>query len=252
MSDDRNQVLNDQEEATRLLLEGHQVGVWTALPGIVTAVDFTKMTCSVQPALKAVVLDQDGNPSAVNLPLLVDVPLVFPKGGGFLITMPIAVNDEVLVIFSSRCIDAWWQSGGVQQAMEARMHDLSDGFAIPGPYSLPSLSGMGAVSGTDLQVRNQGGTCYISVTADGKVKLVSPTEIDITAPAVNITGAVVVTGTVSCGALTCASIGTSGSGSATIGGALSAASVTSGGIGLSTHKHTGVTTGGGTSGGPTP
>jgi hypothetical protein len=250
--DDRLQILNDPEQAMRSMLDGRQVGIWTALPGIIQSVDFAAMTCEVQPALQAIIVDNNGVQQNVNLPLLVDVPIVFPKGGGFLITMPLDEGDEVLVVFSSRCIDAWFQSGGVQQAMEARMHDLSDGFAIPGCYSQPTVSGIGAPSSDDLQVRNEAGTTYVSVTADGKVKLISPSEIDITAPAVNITGAVVVTGTLACGALTCASIGTSGSGSATIGGNLTAAQVTAGGIGLSTHKHTGVTTGGGTSGGPTP
>lgn len=60
------------------------------------------------------------------------------------------------------------------------------------------------------------------------MKLVSPSEIDITAPAVVITGGL------------------------TVSGAIAGATVTAGGIGLTTHKHTGVTTGGGTSGGPTP
>lgn len=249
--DQRQELLNDEQQAMRLMLSGWQVGVWTAIPGIVNSVDLSKLTCSVQPAIQAVVQNQQGVLSPINLPLLVDVPIVFPKGGNFLITMPIAVGDEVLVIFASRCIDAWWQSGGVQQAMEARMHDLSDGFAIPGPFSQPQRP-LGSVSSTDLQVRNAAGTTYVAITSDGKVKLVSPSEIQIQAPAVNITGNVVITGTVACGALTCASIGTSGGGSATIGGTLSASEVTAGGIPLSSHKHTGVTTGGGTSGGPTP
>lgn len=248
MTDDRFQLLNDQEEATRILLEGHQVGIWTALPGIINSIDFTSMTCEVQPTIQGVVVDKDGNPQAVNLPLVPDVPIVFPKGGGFLITMPLAVGDEVLLVFSCRDIDAWWQSGGIQQAMEARMHDLSDAFAIPGPYSKPKVPS--AISSADLQIRNNAGDTYVSIGADGKIKLVSLTEIDITAPAVNITGSVVVAGTVACGALTCASLGTTGSGAATIGGALSAATITAGGTNLHTHTHSGVTTGGGNTGPP--
>lgn len=166
---DREQLLNDQEEATRLFLEGDRVGLWTALPGIVKSVDFTQMTCEVQPAIQAVVVDQNGNPSAVNLPLLIHCPIVFPSGGGFTVSFPIAAGDEVLVVFASRCIDAWWYSGGIQQAMEARMHDLSDGFVIPGPRSLPNVPG--SVSASNLQIRNQAGTQVISLNADGKLTL---------------------------------------------------------------------------------
>lgn len=195
---DRAQLLNDQEEATRLLLEGNQVGLWTALPAIVTKVTLSAMTIEVQPALQAVIEDETGKLTPVNLPLLVDVPIVFPSAGGFTITLPIAIGDEVLVIFSSRCIDAWWQSGGVQQAMEARMHDLSDGFAIPGPRSTPrKISG---ISSTALQMRNDAGTSYVEISADGKIKLVSASEIDITGD-LKVTGTITATTDVKVGSV---------------------------------------------------
>jgi hypothetical protein len=162
MSDDRFQIINDQEEAMRIAFDGFQVGVWTAIPGIITEVDFSAMTCTVQPAIQTIMVNQKGVATSINIPLLLDVPIVFPKGGGFLITLPLAVDDEVLVVFSSRCIDAWWQDAGVQQAMEARMHDLSDGFAIPGPYSIPNIPD-GAFDTDRVQVRNEKGTVYIAV-----------------------------------------------------------------------------------------
>jgi hypothetical protein len=248
---DRSQLLNDAEQAMRLVLDGRQSSLWSAMPGIVQSVDFTKMTCSVQPSIQGTVENEDGTSQSVNLPLLTDVPIVFPSAGGFTLTLPLAVNDEVLVVFASRCIDAWWQSGGIQRPMETRMHDLSDGFAIPGPHSQPRV--LSGISSTGAQLRNNAGTSYIEIAADGKIKLIAPAEIDITAPLVKVTGNLTVSGTiVATGALTGASIATSGAGGAVIAGSLSAASVTAGGIPLATHKHTGVTTGGGTSGGPTP
>ena len=204
----------------RLMLDGRQSSIWTAIPAIVQSVDFETMTVEVQPTIQGTVEDENGAVQSVNLPLLVDVPIVFPSAGGFLITLPIAVGDEVLVVFASRCIDAWWQSGGINRPMEARMHDLSDGFAIPGPRSQLKLPG-GAISSTGAQIRNDAGTSYVEIAADGKIKLVTPSEVDIT-------------------------------GNLVVSGSISGASVTAGGIGLTTHKHTGVTTGGGVSGGPTP
>lgn len=224
---DRDELLNDNEAAMRLVLDGRQSTIWTAMPGIVKSVDFTKMTCEVQPAIKGTLEDESGAVQSVNLPLLINVPICFPSAGGFIITLPLAANDEVLVVFSSRCIDAWWQSGGVQRPMEARMHDLSDGFAIPGPRSLTKIPG-GAISATGAQIRNDAGTSYVEIASNGKVKLVSPSEIDITAPTVVVTGALQVSG------------------------AISGASVAAGGIGLTTHKHSGVTVGAGNSGGPIP
>lgn len=246
---DRDQLLNDQITMLKVMMDGRQASIWTALPGILTGIDFDTFTCRVQPSIKGVITDEDGNQTQVALPELLDVPIVFPKGGGFLITFPLAVGDEVLVVFSSRCIDAWWQQGNVQGPMETRMHDLSDGFAIPGPYSVPKIPS-GTVSTTNLQIRNSSGLTYVEIDAAGKIGLVSPSEIDVTAPLLNLTGNVVITGTLVCGALTCASIGTTGSGAASIGGALTAASVAAGGKDLATHVHSGVTTGGGNTGPP--
>lgn len=202
------------------MLSGFQSGIWTALPGIVQSVDLSAMTCEVQPSIMGAIKNEDGEVTSVNYPLLLDVPIVFPSAGGFLVTLPITKGDEVLVIFASRAIDSWWQSGGFNNVpVEARMHDLSDGFCIPGPRSQPNV--VDSISSTDLQIRNDAGTTFISITAAGKIKLTSPSEIDISAPTVSVTGALTVSG-----------------------------EVTGNGIPLSTHTHP-VTTAPGTTGAPT-
>lgn len=161
MINDNAKLLNDDEESLRIAMDGRLVSLWTAIPGIVQSVNFTSMTCVVQPSIQEIVTTQKGVQQPITLPLLLDVPLVFPSGGGFSVTFPIAVDDEVLVLFSARCIDAWWQNGGIQQAAESRMHDLSDAFAIPGPKSLPNV--IGSISSTKLQIRNDAGTVYLQV-----------------------------------------------------------------------------------------
>ena len=173
MSYDSAQLINDPEEASRIMLDGQQAGIWTAFPGIVVSVNFTEMTCQVQPAIQGVIVDPAGKQSTVNLPVLVDVPIVFPGTAGFLITLPLAKDDEVLVIIASRCIDAWWQLGGVQVPLESRMHDLSDGFAIPAQMSQPKVATIGAVSTTAIQIRNKTGDAYLGLTNAGILQLVN-------------------------------------------------------------------------------
>lgn len=209
---DRRALLNDSEEAFRLGLDGRQSTLWTAMPGIVKSVNFSQMTVEVQPAIQGSVTNDANVTTYVNLPLLVDVPICFPSAGGFTITLPIAIDDEVLVIIASRCIDAWWQQGGIQIPMEMRMHDLSDGFAIPGPKSLPNV--IPSISTTGAQIRNNSGTTYIEIAADGKIKLVSPSSIEITGD-LNVSG-----------------------------------DVKAGTVSLKTHVHSGVTVGTGVTGGP--
>ena len=216
----RNELLNDVEEAMRIALDGRQSSMWTAIPGIVAAVDLAAMTVSVQPSIQGTIELENGTIQSVNLPLLINVPIVFPSAGGFLITLPITQNNKILVIFSSRCIDAWWQNSGIQRPMETRMHDLSDGFAIPGPRSQAKLPA-GPISSTKAQIRNNLGTSYVEIGADGKIGLVSPSEVDITAPVVNITSAAAAV-----------------TGALVVSGAVTAASfVTAGGVSLTAHTH---------------
>ena len=168
---DNAELLNDQEEAMRLMLDARQSQMWTAIPGFVTAVNLNTGTCSVQPTVQSVIVDDQGEEKTINLPVLINVPIMFPSGGGFSITFPLAVNDEVLVVFSSRCIDGWWQLGGVQVPLEARMHDLSDGFAFPAKMSQPKV--LTSVSSSAVQVRNSAGTAYLGITNAGILQLVN-------------------------------------------------------------------------------
>lgn len=186
--------VNDSQEALRLALEGHQAQVWTALPGIIQSFDPDAITCVVQPSIQAQVRAQDGSSQWASLPLLLDCPVVPMRGGGCTLTFPIAEGDECLVIFASRCIDAWWTAGGVQVQSEFRMHDLSDGFAIVGPFSQATkISGW---STSAVQLRSNDGEAYLQLNPTSH-------EIDIVTPSnwqaniggsttINVTGSAIV------------------------------------------------------------
>lgn len=163
---DRGQLLNNPEMALRAGLTGWQSGMWTAMPGIVQSVNLVRMTLVAQVAIQGVIANPDNTQTQVNISPLLDVPICFPSAGGFALTFPITAGDEVLVVFASRCIDSWWQSGGYQNTpMENRMHDLSDGFAIPGPKSLPNA--LPNVSASAAQLRNTTGLAFFGVDATG-------------------------------------------------------------------------------------
>ncbi len=92
-------------------------------------------------------------------------------------TFPLAAGDEVLVHFSARCLDAWWQQGGVQPQAQFRMHDLSDGFVAPKLYSVPNVPG--GISTTAAQLRTKDGTSYIELAPGGIINLVAPGGLNI-------------------------------------------------------------------------
>lgn len=161
-----------------------------AMPGIIQSFDPDAVTALVQPAIRYIERDNDGNTSTQDYPLLVDVPVVFPRGGGCTLTFPVKEGDECLVIFADRCIDFWWQSGGIQEPVDGRMHDLSDAFCIVGPQSqAKKISG---ISTTAAQLRTDDGAAFIELAAGGAVTITSP-QITINGP-LQVNGEITSTG----------------------------------------------------------
>lgn len=185
---------NPQEEALAVALDGAQSRIWTALPGLIQSFDVDALTCEVQAALQVPRLKPDGETELLTMPLMTDCPVVFPSGGGCTLTFPLAAGDECLIVIASRCIDSWWQNGGVQPPATFRMHDLSDGFVIPGPHSKARpLSG---VSETAAQFRTDTGESYVEIDPDGGgvIKIKSPNPVTIDAPELIVTGDLTVNG----------------------------------------------------------
>lgn len=188
-----------------------------ALPGIVQSFDPDTVTAVVQPAIRYMEQDNNGNQATHDYPLLMDVPVIFPRGGGCTITFPVKAGDECLVIFSDRCIDFWWQNGGIQEPVDPRQHDLSDAFAIVGAQSqAKKISG---ISTTSVQVRTDDGKNYIELMQGGNV--------NITTPLLTVNGNVQVNGTVT-----------------------STGDQVAEGISQTGHVHSGVQSGGSKTGGP--
>lgn len=53
-----------------------------AMPGIIQSFDPESVTCVVQPAIRYVQTDNDGNQSTNDYPLLLDVPVIFRAAAG--------------------------------------------------------------------------------------------------------------------------------------------------------------------------
>lgn len=164
---DNRERYDDPEEALRVAMEGMRSGIWTSMPGIVQSFSDSAITATVQIAIKGVVHTPDGKAQFVNMPILVDVPVHFPRGGGCTLTFPVSKGDECLVVFAARCIDSWWQSGGIQTPMEPRIHDLSDGFAFVGFFS--QATKISGISTSTAQLRSNDGSTYVEVDPTGQI-----------------------------------------------------------------------------------
>jgi hypothetical protein len=184
-----------------------------AAPAIVQSFDATTQTVAVQIATRELVRTPDGPEWTTPTPIY-KVPVAFPRAGGFALTMPLNAGDEGFLVFCDACIDLWWARGGVQNQFERRRHYICDCIFHPGPWSQPRL--LANYSSTSAQLRNDAGSAYIEIAAGGIINIKAPGGL-------NIIGATV------------------GSGEGTFNS-----------IPVSTHLHTGVTTGGGDTGTPIP
>lgn len=264
-----NDRLNNKDRQQEAYAVGREAMLWTALPGIIQSFDPVAMTCEVQPAIQGKMQNEDSSVSVVNLPLLLDCPVVFPRGGGCSLTFPIKRGDECLVVFADRAIDFWWQNGGVQPPAETRMHDLSDGFVLVGPYSQPNV--IPSVSTDAVELRSDdhaariaihpkshlvelettgnftgtiGGTATVEVAGDTTLKC---PKLTINCPETTMTGTLTVAGLIT-GSGGFNISGGSGT-TATVTGSLEATGdIKAGTISLQSHVHGGITPGGGDTG----
>ncbi len=167
---DRRERIDSLQDSLLAAFQGLQVGIWTAMPGIITNVDnlVSEQTVDVQPAIMGQFLNQQNLWDDVTMPICIHCPVQFPSGGGGALTFPVAVGDECLLVFASRCIDGWWQQGSVARQMDFRMHDLSDGFALLGFRSKPNR--LVNISTTETQLRTEDGLTSISISP-GVIKL---------------------------------------------------------------------------------
>lgn len=185
------------------------------LPATVVSYDRVANVATVRPLIA--LLTTSGE--TVKRAQVARVPVVALGGGGFVINFPLRPGDRGWIEASDRDISLFLQSGGDAAPNTLRLHSFEDGRFIPDVFAAYDVSEVAADAMT-IQ------------SADGAVRLeLSPARIKITAPDVMInTGLLTVNGNV-------ATVGT----------------LTNNGVNVgSTHAHTGVQTGGGTSGPPTP
>jgi hypothetical protein len=168
-----------------------------AIPGAVVSFDTDRQTCVVQPLIQEIVLKPSPGsttftsniPTSETIKPIQDVIPIMMRASGWSITFPITAGAECLLIFADMCIDGWWQSGGVQAQFDRRRHDLSDAFALFGPWSQPNK--IGNYSTTSLQIRSDDQGTMIEL-APGVINIKANT-INLNAGSINATGSSSVT-----------------------------------------------------------
>lgn len=114
-------------------LQGEREDIHTAMPGKVVKYYPDKQTADVQPMLKRPVFDTDDNRlQGESLPVLPNVPVIFPRGGGFIIHVPLAPGDFVWVMFSEGGTGEFRQTGQESEPFDVSRHTITYPYCVPG------------------------------------------------------------------------------------------------------------------------
>jgi hypothetical protein len=165
-------------ELIELIIQSNQQDVGTSIPGHVTAFDPETQLAQLQIGIRT--------SGGVQLPIIIECPVQFSGGGGFVVEHQLDPNDEGIIVFSQRCIDSWIETGGVAEQPTPRMHSFNDAYFIPGIRSKPNV--VTGFSNDGIKMRNEAGDKYLWLKASG--------DIEITAGSVSITGDLSATGTI--------------------------------------------------------
>jgi phage baseplate assembly protein gpV len=231
-----------EPEQQKQLVEDMMKMLRVAMPGIIKSFDPEKQTATVQPTITENIKIGNKAPEPKELPILQDVPVHYFRAGKYSITIPVKEDDECLVVFGDSCIDGWWQSGGIQDQMETRRHDLSDAFAIVGVCSEPRAKKLKDYSIDSIRIRDEENKTFIdlkekliTVESEEDIEVKAANEIRVTANTIDVTASSI---TVNCPITTFH------------GEIIVDVEATIGGIAFTPHKHDGVEPGGALTGTP--
>ena len=154
-------VLGDDSQLYENIIKKVNFNLRCCIPGVIQQYDPKTNTASIQPAIREEIVNEDNTVQYMNLPILVNVPIIFPSCSIGSIKMLLKQGDECLVLFSDLSIDNFWKYANVQNPIEVRRHDLSDGIAIPCVLSQPNTK---QFNGTGMEITS--GNSKISITND--------------------------------------------------------------------------------------
>ena len=144
-------------------IDSKMLDIHTAIPGIVVKFDAEKQLADIQPALKRKFSETQIEP----LPVVTNVPVVYPRSSNSIIYFPLVKGDSVLLLFAERSIDRWISKGGIVDPADVRKHHLSDGICVPGLF--PSNKAFSVSKKENLCI--EFGDAILTLSQSGKFKI---------------------------------------------------------------------------------
>ena len=154
--------------------------IHTAYPAEVVSYDNAKFQASVSLQIKKLI-----NGVETDIPVLNNVPVLFPRAGDAHFIFPVEKGTHGLCIFQERSIDGWQELGRPLLPEDKRIHDLNDGIFIPGlspktnlPRRKGAIDSLEVAMGNSFLEFQKSGTIkinneatFIEINSAGKVKI---------------------------------------------------------------------------------
>uniref|UniRef100_UPI00268CD517 Gp138 family membrane-puncturing spike protein n=1 Tax=Piscirickettsia salmonis TaxID=1238 RepID=UPI00268CD517 len=257
---------NTLEQVLHAALESRLCDVHTSIPGRIASYDATTQKANIQPVIKKKL--RDGR--SFSMPVITDIPVMFPSAGGGLLSFPAKQGDTGLLFFCERSIDQWMTGNNDEaEPLGNHKHNYTDAVFIPGLYPYSRTLNADPIN-TELKFSDN----QIILKPDGSIVINAPKQITVntvnayvnasqqltvTAPLSQFKGNVAITGDLTTPALTA----TAGSKASSFTGDIHSSGninsdktitgttdVIAAGISGKSHTHGGIQPGGGTTSTP--
>lgn len=214
-------------DAMQFVFNQMMKNIYVSIPGIIETYNQSTKRCRVKPAINIRLTNGD-----TDLPAsIINVPVVWPSGGGFSLLSPLPAGSPVEIQFSQRGITKFKETFS-QEDPGNGMFDKEDAYVIPGYGALsvtPATAG-----GISLQAEDGSNYIYvengaIKIKSTGPVTVEAATDINITASS----------------SITITSPDNKIIGPLNVSGTITAPELSAGGTNYTTHKHAQETDGGG-------
>lgn len=188
-------------DTLRFVFEQMTKNFYISIPGIIDSYDPATKRAIVHPAIN--IQKTDGE--IIQHESIVNVPVIWPSGGGFTVIMPLSKNDAVLICFSQRGITEFKETFS-ESNPGIGLFDKEDAYVIAGFGALSITPA--TTTGVSMQTEDK--TDYVFIEKN-KIEVKTPALINVecadlvasvtnttilTCPSVNITGDVVITGSI--------------------------------------------------------
>lgn len=119
-------------ELLQRVLDARAAEILTAIPGVIVSYDSTKQAADILPVVRRALTDENDKIVHEDLPIVPNVPILFPSGGGYSVTWPLVKGDPVDLIVQTYAFAQWRQANEVSDPGDLRLHSLGNCMAIPG------------------------------------------------------------------------------------------------------------------------